>query len=78
MKKDANENEDETEEKLLEKSRKMLESKAKYYEDMMVGKAKVEEGDEEIFLVDFDKKVSEEEMKQESEFGDIKKEPKNK
>jgi hypothetical protein len=51
----------------------MLESKAKYYEDMIGGKAKVEEGDEEIFLVDFDKKVSEEELKQEAaEIGEVK------
>ena len=37
----------------------MLESKAKYYEELMKGNRAPEAGDEELFLVDFEKKIHE-------------------
>ncbi|CAF0714608.1 unnamed protein product [Brachionus calyciflorus] len=54
------EDEIDTEDTLLEKSKKKLETKAKYYEEVVSGKKMTEEGDEEIFLVNFDQKVAEE------------------
>ncbi|RNA22336.1 coiled-coil domain-containing [Brachionus plicatilis] len=50
----------------------MLESKAKYYEEVVSGKKLTDEGDEEIFLVNFDQKVIEETQDDESAAEELK------